>query len=86
MRGYFLRNARIALEACVVEDRVDELHVARVDALVADRDGLRLCERESGLYSQPFRQAEMDVALESKARCASDEPKQQRATATPESN
>ena len=53
----------VGADAAVDENRIQILHVARVDAIVADGDRLRLRRREAGLQRKPLRQAEMHVAL-----------------------
>src|SRR5438552_15627579 len=60
---YVLGRVIVGADAAVDENRIQILHVARVDAIVADGDRLRLRRREAGLQRKPLRQAEMHVAL-----------------------
>jgi len=61
--GDFLRQFRIAAQAGVIEQQRNELHVARLDTLVAERNRVGLTRLESGLQRQELGQPEMDVAL-----------------------
>jgi len=51
--------------ACVGENELDELHVARIDALIAGRDRSCALLIESGLQRKPLCQSKMHITFES---------------------
>ena len=61
---YDLRPLVVRADARIVEQRIQVLHIARIDAVVAGGDGLCLRGCVPRLQSQPLRQTEMNVAFE----------------------
>ena len=64
MRAGAPRPDVVLADARVHQIKIDVLHVARIDPLIAGSDRRSRSLIKSGLEREPLRQAEMDVAFE----------------------